>query len=272
MSEEEFTFPDEMPDAPEPDVDESTQNPDAQQKEQQEDDSGPTSPSLAQFEALKLAVEELKMKQRRDDDVELSAVEIERLKGMVESLQARVDQHGADAESDNNFRVFIARAGSTALQFQERAIISGSGADFVDGRKCEDDGDSSALYELDADQFAVLEMDDVNGGATCKRFVRLSDGVGSTATPVEIGDSVLGSESASTDDWALADDELAVDVWIEVRQRYYSSGDKKWYAYARLFRFDSKGKLYSISPEVRFVVETPDDCSGGTSAAFFFAF
>jgi hypothetical protein len=77
------------------------------------------------------------------------------------------------------------------------------------------------------------------------------------AATTVVGAASLGAESANSGSWASGGAN-GLSVWIETRQRYYAGGNKQWYAYARLFTFDSGGRLYSISAETRFTVEVPE--------------
>jgi hypothetical protein len=79
------------------------------------------------------------------------------------------------------------------------------------------------------------------------------------ATLATLGSNALGAEGASSaTDWT-AGGANGLDLWVETRQRYYYAGTRTWYAYARKLRFDSTGKLYSVSgTETRITVEVPE--------------
>lgn len=79
------------------------------------------------------------------------------------------------------------------------------------------------------------------------------------ATLTTLGSNALGAEgSSSATDWT-AGGANGLDLWVETRQRYYYAGTRTWYAYARKLRFDSTGKLYSVSgTETRITVEVPE--------------
>jgi hypothetical protein len=72
-----------------------------------------------------------------------------------------------------------------------------------------------------------------------------------------LGAAALGVETANGSAWTSGGAN-GLGVWIETRQRYYAGGTKQWFAYARLFTFDSNGRLYSVSGETRFTVEIPE--------------
>lgn len=82
-------------------------------------------------------------------------------------------------------------------------------------------------------------------------------GVLNPASAVQgMGANSVGVEAASSDAW-VAGGTNGLAVWIETRQRYFNTGNKTWYAYARLFTYDALGKLYSVSAETRFTIDTP---------------
>ncbi len=77
------------------------------------------------------------------------------------------------------------------------------------------------------------------------------------ASTAVVGAASLGVEAANSGSWTSGGTN-GLSVWIETRQRYYAGGTKQWLAYARLFTFDSGGRLYSVSGETRFTVEIPE--------------
>jgi hypothetical protein len=72
-----------------------------------------------------------------------------------------------------------------------------------------------------------------------------------------VGVGALGAESPMSDSWSSGGANGAK-IWIETRQRYYASGSKQWFAYGRLFVFDSGGRLFSVTQEFRWTVEIPE--------------
>ena len=46
-------------------------------------------------------------------------------------------------------------------------------------------------------------------------------------------------------------------MWIQTRQIFNHSGDKKWYAFLRKFTYDKNGRLYSVSAETRIEIDAP---------------
>lgn len=83
-------------------------------------------------------------------------------------------------------------------------------------------------------------------------------GAGNAANPgaavVTLGGNTEGSEAAASDTWTTgATNGLA--VWKVCRVGYFHAGDKKLYAYVRLFTYDKNGQLYSVSAETRVEVD-----------------
>jgi len=66
-----------------------------------------------------------------------------------------------------------------------------------------------------------------------------------------------GGEAALAGTWE-AGGENGLVQYIETRQRYYNAGAKKWYAYGRKMIYDKYGRLFHVTAETRWVVETPE--------------
>jgi hypothetical protein len=66
-----------------------------------------------------------------------------------------------------------------------------------------------------------------------------------------------GGEAALAGTWEAGGDNGLVQ-YIETRQRYYNAGAKKWYAYGRKMIFDKYGRLFHVTAEIRWVVESPE--------------
>ena len=77
-----------------------------------------------------------------------------------------------------------------------------------------------------------------------------------------LGTDTKGDEAAETDTWTYGDvdgngEQLGLRYWVQVRQSYYSAGDHKWYAYARIHTFSTNGMLFYVGPATRIEVEAP---------------
>lgn len=102
-------------------------------------------------------------------------------------------------------------------------------------------------YSLDIDAEGGLD----NAAAKLKlKPPRSSD----TATTV--GSNAEGNESADTASFA-ASGSNACEVWITSRVGYWHAGGKILYGFARLLKFDLHGRLYSVSGETRYNIDTP---------------
>jgi hypothetical protein len=64
----------------------------------------------------------------------------------------------------------------------------------------------------------------------------------------EIGDSAAdeGEEAADTTEWNVEDDETGPCIWL--------------YGYKRQLKFDRGGRLYEVTGETRYTIDTPTDC------------
>jgi hypothetical protein len=148
-----------------------------------------------------------------------------------------------------------------------QSVVGNSGANCV---AINPDEDGLATHRTEANAY------------TLGFLVGYSDEEGSTGQPVylipwarprtasgdTIGTTSEGSETADGKSWKR--DEVAagdqygdgpITVNLISRVVYNEAGDKKLYAYARSLKFDASGRLFEVSAETRYIVDTPVDCS-----------
>ena len=81
-------------------------------------------------------------------------------------------------------------------------------------------------------------------------------------TPLVMYSTFEGNETAQTDTWNVSDqgENDGVKVYLTTRLVYNESGDEVIYGFYREFKYDSSGRLLSISAETRYTIDTPVDC------------
>ena len=81
-------------------------------------------------------------------------------------------------------------------------------------------------------------------------------------TPLELYSTFEGSETTQTDTWDVSNqgENDGVKVYLTTRLVYNESGDEVVYGFCREFKYDSSGRLLSISAETRYTIDTPVDC------------
>lgn len=156
--------------------------------------------------------------------------------------------------------VFIAKKGSTDLQWQERLVDSGALANYTGGRVCASDGATNAMIVQSSTEYLVIESRDPTTG--CSRYVSV-DGPGDISSIKTLGDSIEGSESLDSTTWDRASDNKAPDEWYVSRVVYNEAGDKKLYSFLRKRQEDSKGRHYHTTGETKVEVFATEDCAGG---------
>jgi hypothetical protein len=78
----------------------------------------------------------------------------------------------------------------------------------------------------------------------------------------EIGSSAAdeGSEAADTEEWNINDDATGPCIWLTTRVLYDPGGAETLYGYKRQLKFDRGGRLYEVTGETRYTIDTPTDC------------
>ena len=154
-----------------------------------------------------------------------------------------------------------------------------------------DDEESSStadkFFELKAAKsgdIRILERDtkeeDGNQFVWCiVRFCMHGGGTGTNDVPYRIGidenDDYIHVENADGESWDRDGDaeslkqtqdgeEVDTDgivIALTTRVEYFHDGNKILYGYQRRMTFDSAGRLVLVGPEVRYVVDEPEECS-----------
>lgn len=83
---------------------------------------------------------------------------------------------------------------------------------------------------------------------------------GNTASPVTLGGTSEGPESADTNSWTRSSSGMPLDLYVVTRMVYNESGDQTLYQFVRKLSFDACGLLTAVSAEARVTIDATEAC------------
>jgi hypothetical protein len=119
--------------------------------------------------------------------------------------------------------------------------------------------DAISGHRLQVNTFAIGCAVGLTTESPPRTIVMIRGGVGTTVSPSSLGDGTGGSISADTSSWAKATSATPLDLWVQTRTFWDSSGNVL-YAYLRKLTIDARGQIAAVSGETQIIVDTTQAC------------
>jgi hypothetical protein len=118
----------------------------------------------------------------------------------------------------------------------------------------EEDGETG--HRLQTPGWAVGQIAGSSGGLA---VVMIRGALGSTQSPMTLGDGSAGGLDADNSSWNKASDGTPLDLWMESRT-FWDTDSGTLFGYARKLSFDARGVLYAVSGETQYTIDVAQPC------------